>query len=385
MGSLFLADRIIPNGIVIMAGNRIADCGSTDEVMIPEDAEIIDAGGNYIAPGFVDIHCHAGGGRLAYLHPHHVALAHLKHGTTSLLPTLSYNESREETIQGVTNIVEAMESNLPYKEAIAGIHMEGPYINKKYGAVVAPIRPPDPEEYNEVLRIAGKDIKLWTLAPEIDGQDEFITAASRYAITFSVGHSEATAEQIFRYVPYGLRIGCHCTNASGTTPSKSRYGGTREIGVDEAVLVNDDIYAEVIPDYGGVHVRPLMLELIRKTKGNDKVIIITDNYDITSDKPEGGGFSPEGMSKEALDDVNFTKVGLSGSRLTMDKAVRNMMMHTGIGIVEAFKMGSLNPAVATNMHNMVGSIEKWKYANILIVNENIEIQQVFLHGEAFEL
>src|SRR5690606_19784692 len=109
------------------------------------------------------------------------------------------------------------------------------------------------------------------------GQEQFIKEASAYSnIVFSVGHSESDAETIFKFVPYGLRLACHGMNASGTTPSPSRLAGTREVGVDEAALVHDDITMEVIADRAGAHVRPLMLKLIVKTKGLDKVIIITD-------------------------------------------------------------------------------------------------------------
>ncbi|WJH37434.1 hypothetical protein N6H14_21750 [Paenibacillus sp. CC-CFT747] len=166
------------------------------------------------------MHCHGGGGVWSWEHPYEFALAHLNRGTTAILPTFTYNESREQVREGLQTILKAMNSGKPFSSALAGIHMEGPYINKKYGAVTSPIRPVDPEEYREILQTAGDRIKVWTLAPELDGQEQFVKEASEYDISFSVGHSEATPEQIFRFVPSGLRIGCHCTNASGTTPRR---------------------------------------------------------------------------------------------------------------------------------------------------------------------
>jgi len=361
---------IVDDGIVLIENGRIADCGPRASVAIPEGAALIDAGNQYVGPGFIDIHCHGGGGYWSWEEPYLFALSHLKHGTTGILPTLVYNQSREGMAQGVHNIMQVGEQ--PYSSAIVGIHMEGPFINPKYGAITSPIRPVDPEEYGELLAIAGDTIKVWTLAPELPGQAEFADAAAQYGIALSVGHSEADAETIFSFVRKGLQIGCHCTNASGTTPSPSRFEGTREIGVDEAVLVHDDIYAEVIPDAHGIHVRPLMCRLIHKTKGTDRVIIITDAIDEAGLPGTDGG---------EYEDVRFIEgVGLSGSKLTMDRAVRNMMRHTGAGLVDAFIMASLNPAKVLKLDREMGSLEKGKLANLVIVSEAIEVDRVMLRG-----
>jgi N-acetylglucosamine-6-phosphate deacetylase len=373
-GTLITANRLIPNGVVLIERGIITDFGEAGEVEVPAGLPVVDAKGTYIAPGFVDIHCHGGGGVWSWEQPRTFALAHLKHGTTAILPTFTYNETREQVQGGLQTILEAMDSREPFANAIVGIHMEGPYINKKYGAITSPIRPVDPNEYKEILRVAGDRIKVWTLAPELEGQEAFVDEAAKYQISLSVGHSEATAEQIFRFVPQGLRIGCHCTNASGTTPSPSRYGGTREVGVDEAVLVHDDIYAEVIPDAEGVHVRPLMLKLIHKAKGTDRVIIITDAM------PEAG------VNNGNDSDLNWNHLGhLAGSRLTMDKAVRNMMRHAEIGLVDAFRMASLNPAKVIHMDDLMGSIERGKLANLILIDGEINIQQVILQGQLVSL
>lgn len=373
-GTIVTAERLIPNGLVLMENGLITGVGEAGSIRVPPESTWLDAKGTFIAPGFVDIHCHGGGGVWSWEQPYEFALAHLKHGTTAILPTFTYNESREQVRDGLQTILETMDSGKPFVQTIAGIHMEGPYINPKYGAITSPIRSVDPNEYQEILRKAGDRIKVWTLAPELEGQEAFVEEAAKHRISLSVGHSEATAEQIFRFVPQGLRIGCHCTNASGATPSPSRYGGTREVGVDEAVLVHDDIYAEVIPDSQGIHVRPLMLKLIHKTKGTDRVIIITDAMpDAGVDKGDGS-------------DVNWNHLGhLAGSRLTMDQAVRNMMKHASVGLVDAFRMASLNPAKVIHMDDRMGSIVPGKLANLLFIDEDVTIQQVLFQGKLVEL
>jgi N-acetylglucosamine-6-phosphate deacetylase len=379
-GKVVTSQEVIHDGVVLIEGNTIIGCGSRAEVEIPVDAELVDAGGCYVGPGFIDIHCHGGGGYWAHLNPYEFACAHLKFGTTGILPTLSYNESREEVWEGVNRILNA--GGKPYSSAILGIHMEGPYINPKYEAITSPIRPVDPTEYNRLLELAGDRIKLWTLAPELEGQEQFAAAAAAHGIVLSVGHSEATAETIFSFVEKGLRVGCHCTNATGATPSPSRYAGTREVGVDEAILLHDEIYAEVIPDSSGAHVRPLMCKLILKTKGIDRVIIITDAMDTaglsdnkTSDDPG------KRVGAEPLD-VNFNHNGvLSGSLLTMNRAVRNMKRYTGVGMVESFRMASLNPARVLNLDHTYGSVEPGKRANLVLVSEEFEVSRVIFEGE----
>ncbi len=363
--------NLIDDGAIRIENGLIADYGPKGSVAVPAGAEVIDAKGKYVGPGFIDIHCHGGGGIWAWDDPYKFTCTHLKFGTTGVLATLSYNRSKEEWVQDVRNVIEV--GRRPYSAALLGLHMEGPYINRKYGAITSPIRPVDPQEYRALLALGGEHIKLWTLAPELEGQTAFAEEAFKRGIVMSVGHSEATAEQIFALVPKGLRVGCHCMDATGTTPSPTRFKGTREVGVDEAVLVHDDIYAEVIPDAVGWHVRPLMCRLIHKAKGTHRVIIITDAID------EAG--LPENVAPGASDVRIVEGVGLSGSKMTMDMAVRNMMAHAGVGIVEAFVMASLNPAKLLKVDHLMGSIDRGKRANLVIVSDRIEIDTVIFQGE----
>lgn len=372
-----MPDRLIEQGTVWIENGRIIACGEAEQLQTPEGAELIDAKGLYVAPGFVDIHCHGGGGHWAYRNPAAMARFHLNYGTTSILPTFSYNESEQEIFDGLHRVLQAQAGD--YGSLIVGIHLEGPYINPKYGAITSPIRPVNPSEYLEILKLAGPQIKVWTLAPELEGQQLFMKEAARYGITFSVGHSEAAVETILDSVQYGLRIGCHCTNASGVTPSPSRYAGTRELGVDEAVLLSDDIYAEVIPDREGRHVRPLMLKLILKTKRSDKVIIITDAMDSTGQIDSSVDVNL--IEKNEFSPSQAEDYMLAGSLLTMDRAVYNMKQHTGADMVDLFKMASLNPAKVIGIDHEVGSVQIGKRANLIFVTEDIQIRSVFLDGE----
>ncbi|HHW31319.1 MAG TPA: N-acetylglucosamine-6-phosphate deacetylase [Clostridiaceae bacterium] len=372
-------ENIINNGVIVIENGRIARFGSYENVKPPDNAEIIDVKGYYAAPGFIDIHCHGGGSEEFHTDPEVAAEAHLKHGTTSVLATIAYNVSKVDTIEGIKKIKELKNSGKG--KSILGIHFEGPYTNPKYGALSQLGRKPDPSEYNTFIDLAGDLIKVWTLAPELEGIDDFIETVSSKGIVMSVGHSEASPERIFELIPKGLKLACHCMNATGCSISPSRFGGTREVGVDEAVLLSDDIYAEVIPDYMGVHVRPLMLRLILKAKTPDKMIIITDST-ISDNKSHINNSPLNNSDFTKATDVNFNELGqLSGSILTMDKACRNMLRHTGVGIVDVFKMASYNQARLLNMEKEIGNIREGAKANIIIVDDDINVKMVMLEGE----
>lgn len=380
---LVMTDRIIEDGVLLIQGERIAACGPLSEVAVPSDAELLDAAGAYVGPGFIDIHNHGGGGVWSHEQPLEFAETHMQFGTTGVLPTVAYMLNREDMREGVIQVVKAMEEPSDYPGLIVGIHLEGPFLNPKYGANRTNIRPVDLEECRDLLQLAGNHIKIWTMAPEMPDQDKFIEEASRYKhIVFSAGHSESDADTLYRFVPKGLRLACHCMDASGTTPAVSRFAGTREVGLDEAVLAHDEMTAEVIPDAAGVHVRPLMLKLILKAKGVDKVIIITD---AMPDAGTGKANLPENFPFRDdfpnCDDLNFNiNGGLEGSRLTMDRAVNNMMRHTGCDITSAFRMASLNPAKLLGMEQEMGSLQKGLLANLVIVDEDIQVQQVIFKG-----
>ena len=368
---------VVDPGMVLIKENTIAFVGPRDDNAVKDVAIVHDFPDRYVIPGLFDIHCHAGAEGFFYEDPKAFAAWHLRHGVTSILPTFMYNQSHSEIMETLDPVIAEVESD---SSPIVGLHMEGPYINPKYGAITSPVRGAIPSEYEEILERAGRHIKIWTLAPELDGQTAFMERASQFGIVFAVGHSEASAEEIFNAHRLGLRLGCHLTNASGTTPSPTRYDGTREVGVDEAVMVHDDMYAELIADRDGIHVRPLMLQLVLKAKGVDHVILITDATGHVGESPDrrdvrmvmSNENSPTGAGKEMI----------SGSLLTLNLAVRNMMRHTGVGIVDACKMASLNPARLLNMDRDIGSIEVGKRANMAVVTQDMDVQMVMLDGRA---
>lgn len=374
---IVLQTGILWDGVLAMDGERIAAYGAASEVEIPEGAEVIDAKGLYVGPGFVDIHVHGGGDALFETEPEKVLKYFLSKGTTTILAGLSYHLTKEGFLRSIELVKQAKEKT-DIGRAIGGFYMEGPYLNPKYGAS------PDlnrwrgdvlPQDYTEVVDAAGSLAKVWVVAPEREGLEPFLAYARKVNpnVRFSVGHSEANPEQIKKLSKYGMGLQTHCMDATGRVGT---WLGTRSCGPDEYCMTDSDMYAEVICDSQGIHVNPALIRMILKIKGVEKIILITDCY-ISDDQ------APEGLRH--VTDLNFDPNGnLCGSRLTMDAACRNIMTHTNCGIAQAFLMASRNPARAIGMDDEIGTIEVGKKANLVFVDDTFRVEKVILEGEIYE-
>ena len=377
---LVMRDHLIPEAVLFIEDGKIAGYGEMRTTPIPEGCEIIDAQGAYVGPGLVDIHSHSGTGVRFIDDPAKATQEHLDCGTTSILATPPTRGTLDGYLDCFKKIRAAMAT--PEGATIAGIYMEGPYINAGYGSMSnqkganAPrVFDPVPEDYQPLLDAAADMIRVWGTAPEREGIENFVSAAkaANPNVRFAVTHSEATPQQIEKLMPYGLCIGTHHTNATGTIVN---YPECRGVCVDEGVNYNDGIYAELISDSMGIHVDPYMQRLVRKIKGDDKIILISDQT-IHEPIPVPG--------LEHVTDLNFTyrkdgDIDISGSKLTLNVACRNYMKHTGASIVDAFKVGSYNPSRAVGLLDR-GEIREGLRADLVFVDIKMNIQKVILEGK----
>ena len=370
--TLVMKDHLIPEAVLLIEDGKIADFGEMRTLSIPAGCEIIDAEGLYVGPGLVDIHNHAGGGHWFYDEPIEAAQFNLQHGTTSVLATLYFNMNGKQLVEQAITVQNAMKT--PEGANIAGFYMEAPYMNPKFGAD----RENNPwkgpickEEYQPVIDQVGTDAKVWVVAPERENIEQFVMDARKNnpTVRFSVGHSEASPQQIEALIPYGLCIGTHHTNATGDLP---KYPECRGVCVDETVNYNNAIYAEMICDSRGIHVDPYMQRLIRKIKGEDKLVLISDSCVFDGPIPEG---------YEGVTDLCFDFEGeIAGSKLTLEVACRNMMKHTGASIVDVFRYASTNPSNAVGFTDR-GRIAKGLRADLVICDHQMNIKSVILKGE----
>lgn len=369
--TLVMRDHFVPNAVLLIKDGKIADFGKARDVKIPDGAKIIDAKGNYVGPGFVDIHTHSDGKTFLHDDPS-VAKHHLMHGSTTILPALYYSMDTDAYVKAISVIREAMKK--PECKNIAGLYMEGPYLNPKFGCdrESNPWKGPvDKQKHQPIIDAAGDLARVWCLAPERDNILDFVldAKAKNPTAVFTVAHSEASPQQIEALMPYGLKIGTHHTNATG---DRVMYPECRGVCVDEAVNYNSGIYAELICDSRGIHVDPYMLRLVRKIKGDDKIILISDAYACDGPIPEG---------YDDVDDINFDHAGeIAGSKMTLDIACRNMINHTGASVVDVFKFASYNPATAVGFYDR-GEIAKGKRADLVFVDYLLKVHNVILNGE----
>ena len=370
--TLVMRDHLIPEAALFIEDGRIAGFGEMRTTPVPAGCETIDAGGLFVGPGLIDIHPHASDRVFFIDDPVAAAQHHLRHGTTTVLPALYFSMDLDGWLDSIRLIRGAMAD--PRCINIGGLYMEGPYLNPKFGCDKEnnPWRGPVEKARYQPIIDAAKDLaRVWCIAPERENILDYVRdmkAASPNAV-FAVAHSEAEPFQIEPLVPYGLKIGTHHTDATGTI---EKYPEVKGVCVDEYVNYNRDIYAELICDSRGIHVDPFMLRLIRRIKGDERIILISDAY--AADGPVPPGY-------DGVYDINFDWAGeIAGSKLTLDVACRNMMKHTGASIVNVFQFASYNPAQAVGFADR-GEIAVGKRADIIIADYNMHVKTILIKGD----
>ncbi len=370
--TLVMKDHLIPEAVLLVEDGVILNFGEMRSTPIPEGCDVYDAEGLYVGPGLVDVHIHAAGDRWFYDDAPFAAEFSLKNGSTTVLPTLYFNQTADKLVEQIRYIQDAMKK--PECANIGGFYMEAPYMNPKFGAERENNpwnKPVCREDYLPVVEAAGEDVRVWVLAPEREHILDFVLDCKKTNpnVRFSVGHSEASPQQIEALMPYGLCLGTHHTNATGDRPM---YPECRGVCVDEAVNYNREIFAEMICDSRGIHVDPYMQRLIRKIKGEDRLILISDACFFDGPQPDG---------YEGVTDLCFDWEGeIAGSKLTLNVACRNMMKHTGASIVDVFRYASYNPSKAVGFADR-GEIRRGLRADLVVCDHQMNIKTVILKGE----
>lgn len=366
--------------VVIQDGLIIAV--ETSDVTI-EGAEVIDAGGNYIAPGFIDLHTHGAGNydfmdatMEAYLG---AAEMHAKHGTTYLLPTTltSTNEGLYDTFE----LFRKAQKENKKGAILGGLHLEGPYFAFSQKGAQDPryLRNPDPKEYMEILKRGGDIIKRWSLAPELPGALEFAAELKKRGIMLSMAHTDATFEEAMIAYDHGFR---HITHFYSCTASITRRNAFRYAGVVEAGYYNDGIVLEIISD--GIHVPQSLLKLLYKIKGPGRLMLCTDSMRAAG---MGDGDSILGSLKDGqkvLVEDGVAKLtdrsAFAGSVATADRCVRTFRDLAEIPLAEAVRMMTEIPARVLGIDDCKGFVQVGKDADLVIFDEDINIKHTIIQG-----
>lgn len=347
------------------------------------DIEIIDGGGNYLAPGFIELHSHGAGG-YDFMDGNHDATykairAHLRYGTTSICPT-SITSTKESLLKLVKDFNE-LELSREGHPNILGLHLEGPYFAYNQRGAQDPkyLRNPDPAEYLEVLESTDRIIR-WSFAAELEGSKEFLSILRDKGIVTSVAHSDATTQEVIDAYENGVSILTHFYSGMSTVTRRNAY---RFGGVIEAGYLIDDLYVEVIAD--GKHLPKELLQLIYKIKGADRICLITDSMRAAG-MPDGKyilGNLETGNEVIVEDGVAklLDRSAFAGSVATADRLIRTFREFTGAPLYEVIKLMTFNPAKVLGISDRKGSIAAGKDADLILFNENIEIEKVILRGE----
>lgn len=380
-GKILTPYRMIPQGTVLITNGIITEVkeGNIDV----SDAVEIDAKGNYIAPGFIDIHVHGGGGHdfmdgseTAFLK---AAEIHAQYGTTSMSPTTLTSE--KEDLLRTLELYERADKNNINGAQFLGMHLEGPYFAMNQRGAQDPryIRDPDPEEYMDVIG-RSNFIKRWSAAPELKGAIPFARYLISKGILPALAHTDAVYEEVLEGFENGYTLATHLySGMSGV----SRRNAFRYAGVIESAYIIDEMDVEIIAD--GIHLPAPLLKLIYKIKGPDKIALITDAM-RGAGMPEGEsilGNKDTGLKVIIEDGVAKLpdRTSFAGSVATADRLVRNMVNLADVPLLDAVRMMTSTPARIMNVADRKGSLVEGKEADIVLFDENIKIQTTIINGK----
>jgi N-acetylglucosamine-6-phosphate deacetylase len=379
-GKVITPKSILENASVIVSNGKIIGIEKGNPNI--NDALEIDAKGQYISPGFIDIHLHGGGGSdfmdgtpEAFLN---IAETHAKYGTTAMFPTTLTAEP--EDLVATIESFEIAKSRNTNGASLLGMHLEGPYfaINQKGAQDPRFIRNPEESEYKKLIKNY-KSIKRWSAAPELPGAIEFGRFLVENNILPAIAHTDAIYEEAEEAFRNGYTLATHFYSAMLGVTRRNAY---RYAGVVEAAYLIDEMDVEIIAD--GAHLPAPLLKLIYKIKGPDRTALITDamrGAAMPAGKSLLGGYKngvevivEDGVAK--MPDRN----SFAGSVATFDRLVRTMLTLAEVSLLDTITMASFTPARIMKVQDQKGSLVIGKDADIIIFDKDINIQMTMVEG-----
>lgn len=362
------ADRVLTSGRTLapgwvqVEGERIAQVGEGGP---PSPADVVTTG--TLVPGFVDTHCHGGGGGSFTVgdadEAATVARAHLAHGTTSLVASLVTDEvpSLERSVRVLGELVD--------DGALAGVHLEGPWLSADFCGAHEPslLRPPSPADVDRLLAAGGDALRMVTIAPELDGALEAVRRVVDAGVVVGVGHTDATWEQARAAIDSGATVATHLFN-------QIRGLHHRHPGPIAALLEDEHVWVELISD--GVHVHPAMLRLAERA-ASGRVVLVTDAMGAAA--AADGDYHLGPIHVQVRDGVARTASGaIAGSTLTMAGAVRHSVS-SGFTLEAAVAAATSAPAGSLGLTD-VGRLEPGARADLVVLDDDLDVTQVMRRG-----
>lgn len=378
-GKIITPFKTINQGTVLIIDGIISFV--TEKNIDVEDAFEIDAKGQYVAPGFIDLHVHGGGGcdfmdgtEKAFLT---IAETHAQYGTTAMMPT-TLSSSYNELIQTLELYQKAQLKNKKGAEFI-GMHLEGPYFALSQRGAQDPkfIRNPDPSEYKEILS-RFSCVKRWSAAPELKGSIEFGRFLKSKNVLPAIAHTDAIYEEVLEAFENGYSLITHLYSGMSGVTRRNAY---RYAGVIESAFIIDEMDVEIIAD--GIHLPPALLKLVYKIKGPDRTALITDAMRAAG-MPEGEsilGSLHNGLKVIVEDGVAKLpdRSSFAGSVATADRLIRTMTTMADVPLTDAIKMMTSTPARIVGFENK-GELVPGKDGDLIIFDDQINIEMTIVKG-----
>ena len=360
--------KITDSGIVVK-GEKVVAISD----ICPKDAEVVDLGGDYISAGFIELHCHGGGGYEFIDATDEAVLGackvHADGGARVIYPTISATDYN--TRYRALETIERVRECAPLY--IAGVHLEGPYLNPEMCGAQddSIIRCPDKAEYIKIIDRFSNLIARWDYAPERDPDNEFLNYLTKNNIIPSSAHTAAKYCDMERAYEGGNRLVTHLYSCTSTV---TREGGFRKLGVIESAFLNDGIFAEVIGD--GAHIPKELMQMIFKIKGADRLCLVTDAIRFAGCEGENeyNGKIPyiieDGVAKLA------DRSAFAGSIATMQDVLKKTV-EAGISLADTVTMLTNTPATVMGLKDF-GKIKKGSHATFTVFDKDLNIKNTNL-------
>lgn len=392
-GKVILEDRIADGYSVVCADGVIQQIGKLSQ-RANKQFEVVNLSGNFLAPGFIDIHVHGGHGA-DFMDGSIDAVqtacrAHLQHGVTTIFPTCTTGQPEQimamlEAVKNTKQLQKRANSRglLP---RIEGVHLYGPYFAPdKVGCHHAKgRREPTADEFNSYFRT--KLIRIATCAAELPGASEFYRAAKKRGCLITCGHSNASWQEMSQAFENGVRHVDHFWCAMSSVASlRSRFGCPMQASMAEFVLANPEMSTEVIAD--GSHLSPELLRFAWQIKSSKRLCLVSDCNRALDMPPGRYAFGDRHDQCWFWSDgtVGRTKAGaLASSVVALDSMVRHLYACTDIPLHEIVRMASLTPAERVGMATQIGSIAVGKSEDLVVLNEQLMVESVVTQGYAID-
>ena len=363
-GTIFTGEAFVESHALLIADGKIADIVSNRKV--PVDAEKISYGDKIFVPGFIDTQINGGGGVLLNNTPTAeaclaIAKVHHKRGTTRLLPTC-ISDRPEVTHKALAAVREARQKD----KSILGIHIEGPHLSQvRRGIHKADCLRAMTENDLRLYKPETDEIMLITVAPETVPPEQ-IKKLRAQGVIVSIGHTQATADQVRAALAAGATGFTHLFNGMGKDPKES--------GSVAVALSDRDSWCGIIAD--GFHVTGEQFALALKSKPQGKLFLVSDAVSpAASDNPQSFEFYGETIRFEGGRCVN-AEGKLAGSAITLADAVKNCIDKFAVDSAEALRMASMYPAAFLGLDHHFGKLLPGYTADVVVMDTGFNVKSV---------